>query len=67
MIEKKEEQIQRKFNEVEELQAETERVKKLQLAQLEKIATMTASQAKELLLKEIYAIIGKSITRRSKS
>ena len=42
MIEKKEEQVQRRFNEAEELQAEIERVKKLQIAQLEKIATMTA-------------------------
>ncbi len=53
MIEKKEEQVQRRFNEAEELQAEIERVKKLQIAQLEKIATMTASQAKDLLLKEV--------------
>ncbi len=55
MIEKREEQIQRKMNEAEEIQAEVERVKKLQIAQLEKIATMTASQAKDLLLKEVEA------------
>ena len=53
MLEKKEEQIQRKFNEAEETQAEVERVKKLQMAQLEKIAEFTASQAKEYLLKQV--------------
>lgn len=51
MLEKKEEQIQRKFNEAEETQAEVERVKKLQMAQLEKISEFTASQAKDYLLK----------------
>lgn len=53
MLEKKEEQIQRKFNEAEENQAEIERVKKLQMAQLEKISEFTASQAKEFLLKQV--------------
>ncbi len=55
MLEKKEEQIQRKFNEAEETQAEVERVKKLQMAQLEKIAEFTASQAKDYLLKQVEA------------
>ncbi len=73
MIEKKEEQIQIKYNEVEELLAETERVKKLQIAQLEKVATMTASQAKDLLLKEVEddvkhesALLIKSATEQAK-
>ena len=73
MIEKKEDQIQRKFNEVEELRAEVERVKKLQIAQLEKVATMTASQAKDLLLKEVEddvkhasALLIKSIEEQAK-
>lgn len=73
MIEKKEEQIQKKFNEIEELQAETERVKKLQIAQLEKISAMTASQAKDLLLKEVEddvkhesALLIKTVTEQAK-
>lgn len=73
MLEKREEQIQRKFSEVEETQAEVERVKKLQIAQLEKIATMTASQAKDLLLKEVEddvkhesALLIKSIEEQAK-
>ncbi|MBR5152495.1 MAG: ribonuclease Y [Clostridia bacterium] len=52
-LEKKEEQIQRKMTEVEELQEEVDRVKKLQMAQLEKIAEFSASQAKEYLLKQV--------------
>ncbi len=36
MIEKKEEQVQRRFKEAEELEDEIERVKKLQIAQLER-------------------------------
>ncbi len=73
MIEKREEQIQRKLNEAEEVQAEVERVKKLQIAQLEKIATMTASQAKDLLLKEVEddvkhesALLIKSVEEQAK-
>ena len=73
MIEKREEQIQRKRNEAEEVQAEVERVKKLQIAQLEKIATMTASQAKDLLLKEVEddvkhesALLIKSVEEQAK-
>ncbi len=73
MIEKKEEQIQKKYNEIEELQAETERVKKLQIAQLEKISAMTASQAKDLLLKEVEddvkhesALLIKTVTEQAK-
>ncbi len=73
MLEKREEQIQRKFSEAEETQAEVERVKKLQIAQLEKIATMTASQAKDLLLKEVEddvkhesALLIKSVEEQAK-
>ena len=53
VMERKEAQIQQKFNEVEELQAEVERVKKLQMAQLEKISDFTISQAKEYLLRQV--------------
>ena len=49
-IEKKEEQIQKKLAEIEEMQAEVDRVKKLQMAQLEKIAEFSTEQAKEYLL-----------------
>ena len=52
-IEKREEQIQKKIAEAEELQAEVERIKKLQMAQLEKIADFSAEQAKEYLLKQV--------------
>ena len=52
-LEKKEEQIHQKMAEVENLQTEAERVKKLQIAQLEKIAEFTASQAKDYLLKQV--------------
>ena len=53
VLEKKEEQIQRKLGEAEETQAEVERVKKLQMAQLEKISEFTAAQAKDFLLKQV--------------
>ena len=73
VIEKKEEQIQRKFNEVEELQNEVNRVKGLQLAQLEKIAEYTVAQAKEELLKQVEddikhekAMLIKSIEEQAK-
>ena len=73
MLEKKEEQIQRKFTEAEENQAEIERVKKLQIAQLEKIADFTAAQAKEFLLKQVEddamhekALLIKSIEEQAK-
>ena len=52
VMERKEEQLQKKFNEAEETQAEVERIKKLQMAQLEKIAEFTVSQAKDYLLKQ---------------
>ncbi len=50
-IEQKEEQVQKKLAEVEDLQIEVDRVKKLQMAQLEKIADFTAEQAKDHLLR----------------
>ena len=53
VMERKEEQLQKKFNEAEETQAEVERIKKLQMAQLEKIAEFTVSQAKDYLLKQV--------------
>ncbi len=73
MLESKEEQIQKKYNEVEELQAEVSRVKGLQLAQLEKIADFSVSQAKEFLLKQVEddirhekAMLIKSIEEQTK-
>ena len=53
ILEKKEEQIQKKMNEVEELQQEVEKIKKLQLTQLEKVAEMSAAEAKDLILKQV--------------
>lgn len=53
VMERKKEQLQKKFNEAEETQAEVERIKKLQMAQLEKIAEFTVSQAKDYLLKQV--------------
>lgn len=52
-IEQREGQIQKKMEEVEALQAETDRVKKLQMAQLEKISDLSVEQAKEYLLKQV--------------
>lgn len=73
MIEKKEEQVQLRYNEVEELQAETERVKNLQIAQLEKISALTASQARDMLLETVEndvkhdaVLLIKNITEQAK-
>lgn len=52
-IEKRDEEIQQKLAETEKASEEIERVKKLQLAQLEKIADFTQTQAKEYLLKQV--------------
>ncbi len=52
-IEKREEEIQQKMAEVEEIQAEADRVKKLQMAQLEKIADFSVEQAKTYLLAQV--------------
>lgn len=53
LLEKKEEQIQKKMSDVEELQQEVEKIKKLQLSQLEKVAELSAAEAKELILKQV--------------
>jgi len=53
LLEKKEEQIQKKMSEVEELQQEVEKIKKLQLNQLEKVAELSAAEAKDLILKQV--------------
>lgn len=52
-MEAKEEEIQKKIAEADKMQEEVDRVKKLQIAQLEKIADFTEAQAKEYLLKQI--------------
>ncbi len=53
VLEKKEEQIQAKIAEVDELKDEVEQVKKLQMSQLEKVAELTAAEAKDLILKQV--------------
>ncbi len=53
VLEKKDEQIQQKIAEVDALKAEVEQVKKLQMAQLEKIAELSAAEAKDLILKQV--------------
>ena len=53
VLEKKEEQIQGKIAEVDELKEEVERVKKLQMSQLEKVAELTAAEAKDIILKQV--------------
>ena len=53
VLEKKEEQIQDKMAEVDELKEEVERVKKLQMSQLEKVAELTAAEAKDIILKQV--------------
>lgn len=52
-IEKREEEIQQKLADTEKISEEIERVKKLQIAQLEKIADFSQLQAKEYLLKQV--------------
>lgn len=73
MIEKKEEQLQVRHGEIEELHSEAERVKELQLAQLEKISGMTSTQAREMLLETVEneakhdaVVMIKNITDRAK-
>lgn len=53
LLEKKEEQIQKKLADTEEIQKEVEKIKKLQMTQLEKIAELSVSDAKDLLLKQV--------------
>lgn len=52
-IEKREEEVHNKLNDADKIREEVERVKKLQMAQLEKIADFTESQAKDYLLKQV--------------
>ncbi len=52
-IEAKEEQIQEKIAKLEDTQAEIERVKKLQMSQLEKIAELSADEAKRLIMEQV--------------
>lgn len=52
-IEQREEQLQRKIAEIEETQAEVERVKKLQMTQLEKIAELSADEARKLIMQQV--------------
>ena len=73
IIEKKDEQVQAKMAEVEELRAEVEKVKKLQMTQLEKVAELTAAEAKDIILKQVEidsrhdaAVLIKSIEDQAK-
>ncbi len=73
VIEKKDEQVQAKMAEVEELKAEAEQVKKLQMAQLEKVAELTAAEAKDIILKQVEvdsrhdaAVLMKNIEEQAK-
>lgn len=73
MLEKKEEQIQKKLAETEEQQSEVERIKKLQMSQLEKISELSVSEARDMLLKQVEsetrhdaAIMIKSIEDKAK-
>lgn len=52
-IEEKENLIQRKVAKLEETQAEVEKIKKLQMSQLEKIAELSAEEAKKLILEQV--------------
>ena len=73
IIEKKDEQVQAKMAAVEELRAEVEKVKKLQMTQLEKVAELTAAEAKDIILKQVEidsrhdaAILEKNIEDQAK-
>ncbi len=72
-IEKREEEAQKKVEEAENMQKEVDRVKKLQMAQLEKIAEFSVAEAKEYLLKQVEeqlvhdkAVLIKSIEDQAK-
>ncbi len=72
-IEKREEQIQKKLAEADEVQLEVDRIKKLQMAQLEKISDFSAEQAKEYLLSRVEeelthekALLIKSVEEQAK-
>ncbi len=73
IIEKKDEQVQARMAEVEELKAEVERIKKLQMDQLEKVAELSAAEAKDIILKQVEidsrhdaAVLMKSIEDQAK-
>ena len=73
VLEKKEEVIQEKIAEVDKLKAEVEKVKNLQMSQLEKVAELTAQEAKDLILKQVEidsrhdaAVLMKSIEDQAK-
>ena len=73
VLEKKEEQVQEKLSEVDVLKEEVEKVKKLQMSQLEKLAELSVAEAKDLLLKQVEidarhdaAILIKSIEDQAK-
>ncbi|MEG2669666.1 MAG: ribonuclease Y, partial [Oscillospiraceae bacterium] len=72
-LESKEEKIQEKFKEAETAHEEIERIKKLELAQLEKTAQFTVNQAKDVLLKQVEdglthekAMLIKNVEERAK-
>lgn len=52
-IEEKEALIQKKLAKLEETKAEIEQVKKLEMSQLEKIAELSADDAKKLIMKQV--------------
>ena len=52
-IEEKESLIQKKLAKLEETKAEIEQVKKLEMSQLEKIAELSAEEAKKLIMKQV--------------
>ncbi len=73
LLEKKEEQIQKKIAETEAQQEEVDRIKKLQMTQLEKISELSVQEARDLLLKQVEseirhdaAILVKSIEDKAK-
>ena len=73
LLEKKEEQIQKKMAETEAQQEEVDRIKKLQMSQLEKISELSIQEARDLLLKQVEseirhdaAILVKSIEDKAK-
>lgn len=53
ILEKKEDQLQMKLNEVDDIREEVERVKKLEMTQLEKVAEMSADEAKTIILRQV--------------
>ena len=52
-IEEKEELMQQKLAKLDETQAELEQVKKLQMAQLEKVADLSAEEARKIIMEQV--------------